>query len=105
MADIYRNARVTTIAAGGDSADSGLPGVSTCVIQQECLVEISRNGYKTKAQSVSGNSTWNKRAWTYQKLLCSTRHRFFSESECFRHVQTHWTTNLRTGERATHSKM
>lgn len=77
MKDIYRSAYVTIIAAAGDSADSGLPGVNSdrCAMTK---VDLGGGFAIVEVPPFSEGrhlnyTTWVTRAWTLQEFLLSTR--------------------------------
>lgn len=65
---IYENAIVTLIAAAGEGADHGLPGVSGCCprIRQPVLTHKSclLTGIRPPSRDIFA-SKWSQRAWTY----------------------------------------
>ncbi|KAF9636489.1 hypothetical protein BFW01_g7385 [Lasiodiplodia theobromae] len=87
MDSIYQDAAFTIIAAAGDDADYGLPGVSTrprtsrtsCRVGNFLVLSSGlHNGteteYRPNQTDVLSQSKWNSRAWTYQEGLLSRRH-------------------------------
>lgn len=76
MSDIYKHAYFTVIAADGDHANCGLPGVGyhersykpALNLAFSSLVQFSRVRY---SESVA--SPWHKRAWTFQERSLSPR--------------------------------
>ncbi|OCK77966.1 HET-domain-containing protein, partial [Lepidopterella palustris CBS 459.81] len=72
---VYRKSLVTIVAATGDHANVGLPGVRphTRATEQRCA-EISAHLKLIVPHSlqVVGNTTWAKRAWTCVKPFIST---------------------------------
>ncbi|KAF4539250.1 uncharacterized protein LTHEOB_10414 [Lasiodiplodia theobromae] len=98
MDSIYQDAAFTIIAAAGDDADYGLPGVSTRprTSRTSCRVENflvlsgglhNNNGgtetteYRPNQTDVLSQSKWNSRAWTYQEGLLSRRCLVFTDEQ------------------------
>ncbi|KAL5360838.1 heterokaryon incompatibility protein-domain-containing protein [Aspergillus floccosus] len=88
MYHIYAEAEVNIVAASGENAHSGLPGVSlprqlpvsnSVTIRKGVSVGIPQPPLQTTLQS----SKWRTRAWTYQELILSRRTLFFTEMETF----------------------
>lgn len=86
MGDIYSGSYVTIVALAGDSAHSGLPGVSqtkrdvplTFEMQDLHLVRQHR-----PYQSIAQTSKWSTRGWTFQEAKFSPRMLLFSDSGVF----------------------
>ena len=87
MDQIYSNASATIVAAAGEDADYGLPGVGVhsrreqaevCVGDTTLLEHISIN-----AATVLKSSTWASRAWTFQEGLLSNRRLIFTDQQVF----------------------
>ena len=83
MDQVYGSAVLTIVAAGGNSASSGLAGVrpSSRAINQitaevspgvSIAVPLSLHGFQLNS------SKWNTRAWTYQERLLSKRFLIFT---------------------------
>ncbi|KAI5984482.1 heterokaryon incompatibility protein-domain-containing protein [Pisolithus marmoratus] len=89
MGSIYLKALFTIIAASGDSADSGLPGIergSRERVQKtlkfadcELLTVIDVR----KTPSGIDDTPWAQRAWTFQERILSNRVLVFSESQVY----------------------
>lgn len=109
MDKIYGNAYVTIVAAVGDNADAGLPGVCCDhprIIPQSVLsygdgrrLAISQSPFEhTLGQhydEVRCTCMWNKRAWTLQERLLSRRKLIFLEEGV--HFNCHsmtWTEDI-----------
>lgn len=80
MDRIYANASVTIIAAAGDNAQMGLPGVSNFPRQPQKRVEIQDT---TLLELPCGehdvlSSKWASRGWTYQEGYLSKRRIIFT---------------------------
>lgn len=86
MGEIYANADVTIIAAGGDNSDSGLPGISSPRITGQ-WVSRSCSQRVVTVESVPvediTESAWNTRGWTFQEGHLSTRRLAFTRSQVF----------------------
>ncbi|TGO17498.1 hypothetical protein BTUL_0017g00790 [Botrytis tulipae] len=78
---VYSNARATIVAASGNSASDGLPGISVpryqahAEIGETHLIEVS------DVESDIMLSKWFTRAWTYQEWYFSRRRLVFADSE------------------------
>ncbi|KAI1735803.1 heterokaryon incompatibility protein-domain-containing protein [Xylaria scruposa] len=86
MADIYANAYLTIIAAAGEDATYGLPGVGQTRRKQQ--VEVSLQGFTLRQGYPHGHwvleeSKWAKRGWTYQEGFLSFRRLVFTDQEVF----------------------
>lgn len=78
MDDIYRRASLIIVAAAGDHANAGIPGLeygsrslsqhTIQVSEAFTLVALRPDFHNTVAESV-----WNERGWTYQERLLSRR--------------------------------
>ena len=84
MDAIYHGAMITIIAAAGNNADHGLPGISR---PRDTQYVIDIAGYEfiitaDPVRSVLG-STWNTRGWTFQESLLSRRRLVFTESQTY----------------------
>ena len=80
MDQIYAKALFTIVAANGDNAEAGLPGVGlTSREQVQEILHLADGDLYTLIHDISeqGNvirkSPWAQRAWTFQELLCSGR--------------------------------
>lgn len=85
MGAIYSNAYCTVIAAAGEGAQAGLPGVSnSCRRQQRevntrgvTLIELPYS--KSHGSALLSSSKWATRGWTYQECYLSTRRLIFTD--------------------------
>ncbi|KAI6126928.1 heterokaryon incompatibility protein-domain-containing protein [Pisolithus sp. B1] len=87
MGSIYSKALFAIIAASGDSADSGLPGVEQGSREQlqktlrfaDCellsVIDMTQSGID--------DTPWAQRAWTFQERILSNRILVFSESQVY----------------------
>lgn len=85
MDTIYSQAVLTIVAAAGDHADSGLPGVSTWMRDVEKQI-ITIQGIEVSnvlpgLKDAVNLSVWNTRGWTYQERMFSRKCFFFTESQ------------------------
>jgi hypothetical protein len=83
----YSSAFLNIVAAAGDNADFGIPGVSS--------LERSTAQKKTKLHDceivqtipsmlkIVDSSVWNTRGWTYQERILATRCLFFSPFQLY----------------------
>lgn len=87
MGNIYGMALFTVVAAYGDNANSGLPGVTpqsrkvsqrTEVIQNMLLSNEARH-----LEHVLPQSHWNTRGWTYQENELSNRCLIFTQDQVY----------------------
>jgi Heterokaryon incompatibility protein (HET) len=86
MGDIYANSSLTIIAAAGDNADFGLPGVSSRARKQYPHVRIGSRDLVCLPPRVAEEvktSVWNTRGWTYQEGLLARRRLLFTESQVY----------------------
>lgn len=89
MGEIYSNAYCTVIAAAGEDAQTGLPGVSRTPRQQQrevnvkdvTLIELPYS--KDHGSALLSSSKWATRGWTYQEGYLSTRRLIFTEYRLF----------------------
>ncbi|KAK8063170.1 hypothetical protein PG996_007822 [Apiospora saccharicola] len=88
MHRIYSGASVTIIAAAGNDAEHGLPGVSVRRPDQISLqfdyLHLTQILPYDETDIVG--STWNTRAWTYQESYFSTRRLIFTEKQTGRGI-------------------
>lgn len=84
MGEIYSNAYCTVIAAAGEDAQAGLPGVSRTRRKQRevdvkgvTLIELPYS--KDHGSALLSSSKWATRGWTYQEGYLSTRRLIFTE--------------------------
>ncbi|UPK92866.1 hypothetical protein LCI18_003801 [Fusarium solani-melongenae] len=83
---VYQLATVTLIAACGEDASFGLPGVSSTLRYKQPAIKISGRTWvsaQTTLQDQIISSRWWSRAWTYQEGLFSRRRLYFTETEVF----------------------
>lgn len=81
---IYKNAELTIIAAAGDNAEYGLPGVSNRQRSQQTQIKIGKHHYVSTTIQPSyflNTSTYQTRAWTYQEFFFSRRRLIFSDDQ------------------------
>lgn len=89
MDQIYAKACLTIIAASGDNAQAGLPGVHPrtqekrqriCQLPGCDIATLICDGFPV---SSIANSTWASRAWTMQEMLLSRRCLIFTEDQVY----------------------
>ena len=83
---IYREADITLIAAAGEDASFGLPGVGVARRVQEPRARIGpwlMRPIPPNAAHEILQSKWSTRAWTYQEGLLSSRRLVFTKSQVF----------------------
>ena len=86
MDKVYLCAVITIVAAAGESANYGLPGVSFtlrrvqpyAVVRGQLLASTMRN-----SQVAIGSSPWATRGWTYQEGTLSKRRLVFTDDQVF----------------------
>jgi hypothetical protein len=85
MADIYASAQLTIIAAAGDHADYGLPGIQPRSENQPLqpivgIVQLLAQPSPLQVRTLL-SSKWASRAWTFQECYFSKRRLFFTENQ------------------------
>ena len=84
MDSIYTNAELLIVAAAGDDANAGHPGIdnnpTTKSQRTEKIDEIELMTAQASVQQVLNRSTWNSRGWTFQEVILSRRALVFTES-------------------------
>lgn len=91
MNNVYENASLTVIAASGQDADAGLPGITArgkvnhekgyAIQISDALLLISVAPISLEEQV--RKSHWNTRAWTLQEQSLSKRRLYFTPDEVF----------------------
>ncbi|KAK8064971.1 hypothetical protein PG997_011718 [Apiospora hydei] len=85
MDAIYGRAHLTLIAAAGEDAESGLPGVCSpygepCLVQEKLGLVQSR---AMKPWASINTSRWATRGWTYQEAVLSRRRLVFTQNHVY----------------------
>lgn len=86
MDSIYQNACLTIVAAAGDDADRGLPGITCRLRPPSAVAKINGQHFTSVprlASSVIPYSTWNSRGWTYQECVMSSRLLVLTNDEAY----------------------
>lgn len=90
MDQIYAKALFTIVAACGDNAEAGLPGVGQTMRKQaQDVLHLPTGDFYTllcdtsEYRNIIANSAWAHRAWTMQELLCSGRCLIFSDLQVY----------------------
>lgn len=93
MDKIYPGAWLTIVAAAGDNADGGLPGVHPDLPRAETQMRVDLpQANKTpitvanmldSAEAALNFSTWDIRGWTYQERVLSHRLLSFTDSQVY----------------------
>ncbi|KAK5991418.1 hypothetical protein PT974_09700 [Cladobotryum mycophilum] len=88
MNDIFEGAVVTIIAACGDDAMHGLPGVGSTArpAQPKYRFTTSNIALVSSLQDprlLVKSSTWYTRGWTYQEGLCARRRLIFTDEQMY----------------------
>lgn len=86
MNQVYQGAHLTFVAAAGQNAYHGLPGVSTPQKERQLRVYIKGITISNMLESAHGAisfTRWNTRGWTYQERLLSKRLVIFTASQVF----------------------
>jgi hypothetical protein len=86
ISTLYASACMTIIAVAGDTADYGLPGVTTRTPSKEWR-EVASHVYLAPrshriSQSLEG-TTYFSRAWTYQEQILSRRRLYFTKDSVY----------------------
>ncbi|KAK3396866.1 heterokaryon incompatibility protein-domain-containing protein [Sordaria brevicollis] len=83
MGKIYQYADLTVVAASGEDANAGLPGVESGTAREhkQKVVELS-DGFRVMNRSIAWpdallRTTWEERGWTYQERILSLRYMYF----------------------------
>jgi hypothetical protein len=89
---IYSRAILTVVAAGGQDADAGLPGLSPSsrVLNQitfQYSPELTFMKVQPDYNDAIYESTWNERGWTYQERVVSKRCLFFTNHTVYYQCQ------------------
>jgi hypothetical protein len=83
MTSVYGNAMLTIIAAAGEDANHGLPGIVSFRPRYK-VADLGRyqivETYLPQGHRSVQRTTWATRAWTYQELLLSARCLIFFET-------------------------
>ncbi|KAF2812838.1 HET-domain-containing protein, partial [Mytilinidion resinicola] len=83
---IHAHAQVTLVAAAGEDADYGLPGVGSRFRFVQPHAEIMNEMVVSTLPHIKEalkDSRWMKRAWTYQEALLSRRLLIFTDHQVF----------------------
>jgi hypothetical protein len=81
---VYKNAEVTIIAAAGNDATYGLPGIGSRSRHKQQQVTVQGQKYimcQASIGSKSHTSSYPERGWTYQEFFFSRRRLIFSDSQ------------------------
>ncbi|KAH7393822.1 heterokaryon incompatibility protein-domain-containing protein [Phaeosphaeria sp. MPI-PUGE-AT-0046c] len=93
MDSIYHCAAITIIAASGENADSGLPGVSSKPRSAPLSITINgvtwASGVRDTHTAVA-KSVWATRGWTYQEDFFARRRLIFTEEQVFFECKQYW---------------
>lgn len=81
MGQVYANASLTIIDASGGDAQSGLPGVSVCRLQECVRIRNTAILELPCGEKELNSSKWATRGWTYQEGYFSTRRLIFTPSQ------------------------
>ncbi|KUJ06678.1 HET-domain-containing protein, partial [Mollisia scopiformis] len=84
---IYASATLTIVAAAGDHANSGLPGIRrwsrTAKRQTITIQDIEISNILPRMADTAEKSVWNTRGWTYQERMFSRRCIFLTDGQAF----------------------
>lgn len=86
MHSIYEGASLTIIAAAGDSADYGLPGVGSRLRNSQSKLAVGDRTLITTFEdprNVIRKSTWMGRGWTLQEAKFSRRRLYFTDDQVY----------------------
>jgi hypothetical protein len=86
MDNIYERAQVTIIAAAGDNADHGLPGIGHISRIEQPVIKIGK--HVLASSHIHGRldvaqSKWATRGWTYQEGQLASRRLIFTERQVY----------------------
>ena len=81
---IYGNAALTIVAAAGDDANAGLPGVRSDLPRRSTptarIQSLNLTALPKASEFEVNASRWNTRAWTFQERTLSTRLLLFTKN-------------------------
>ncbi|RSL62834.1 hypothetical protein CEP53_004631 [Fusarium sp. AF-6] len=83
---VYHLATVTLVAACGEDASFGLPGVSSVLRYEQPAININGRTWLSAHLTLQDrimSSRWCSRAWTYQEGLFARRRLYFTETEVY----------------------
>lgn len=86
MDKIYAGAELTIVALSGQSADAGLPGVSSVFRNQQpqfTAAELTWRSTLPNLKALIRDSTWSRRGWTYQEARLSRVCLFFTDQQVY----------------------
>ena len=86
MDRVYSGAVLTFIAAAGDNAESGLPGVGDTPRKAQPGATVQGRHFITTLgcpEQANGASKWATRGWTYQEAMLSTRRLVFLKDQTY----------------------
>lgn len=88
MDQVYGQAEMTIVAACGDSAAYGLPGVSQRRARQQFQHPVKHGNYHVvelgpDALSDTASTKWSTRGWTFQEAWLSRRLLVFTDKQCY----------------------
>jgi hypothetical protein len=83
MHEVYEGAMFTIIAANGNNAEAGLPGVSEASTERQFSVRVQELLLIMEGSPLDRaieSTHWSTRAWTYQEFLLSRKRIIFSDT-------------------------
>lgn len=90
MGTIYARSAITIIAAAGEDAEYGLPGVGSRARNPQLRIDFESVYGLPRSLMVHhqpeddiGSSLWSTRGWTYQEALLSKRRLVFTDNQVF----------------------
>ncbi|KAK3358208.1 heterokaryon incompatibility protein-domain-containing protein [Lasiosphaeria hispida] len=87
MNDIYQDAEFTIVAAAGDNANVGLPGLTTTerIVKQKTITvdDLVLAMAMATLDSVVRPSPWNGRGWTFQERFFSRTKLIFTDEQLY----------------------
>lgn len=88
MDQVYGQAELTIVAACGDSAAYGLPGVSHRRAREQFQHPVKQGNYQVvelgpDALSDTASTKWSTRGWTFQEAWLSRRLLVFTGKQCY----------------------
>ncbi|KAI8658012.1 hypothetical protein NCS57_01181700 [Fusarium keratoplasticum] len=88
MDQVFGQAELTIVAACGDSAAYGLPGVSHRRAREQFQRPVKQGSYQVvelgpDALSDTASAEWSTRGWTFQEAWLSRRLLVFTDKQCY----------------------
>jgi hypothetical protein len=91
---VYKHSEVTIIAATGNQAEQGLPGVRSVLRRKQPCVQVRDEMLVStlpSLESIMETTAYNKRGWTYQEAFFSLRQLIFTHDQIYFRCPRHTT--------------